>query len=120
MSVKVYQIVLTSDEVTNINTGEYIGTPLEEKFDTRRDMMTFGEEKWDNVLFNHYTHVATIPDTDDKEEAYHAMNLWDGVLVMKHHELCTSMTAGDIIEIGGVYYMCEFIGFKEIEVIKPS
>ncbi len=33
---------------------------------------------------------------------------------IRKHKLHTSMSVGDIIEIGGNYYLCEDIGWKEL------
>ena len=107
--IKVYQIQLTNEEVDIINSdGEY--TPKIKAFFGREFISTF-----DAANFQYYTHVANV-NTDDMEEAFRAMNLWDDAAeVQKVTAWCSSMSVGDILELeDGRRYRCASFGFELI------
>lgn len=107
--IKVYQIQLTNEEVDIINSdGEY--TPKIKAFFGREFTRTF-----DAANFQYYTHVANVA-TDEMEEAFRAMNLWDDAAeVQKVATWCTSMSVGDILELeNGERYRCASFGFELI------
>lgn len=107
--IKVYQIRLTNEEVDIINSdGEY--TPRIKAFFNRSFERTFTAED-----IQHYTHVATV-DTDDMEEAFKAMNLWDNSAEVLRNGPCSSMSVGDILELAdGSKYRCASFGFTPLE-----
>ena len=107
--IKVYQIQLTNAEMDLINLdGEY--TPRVNAYFDRSSDRTFKAEN-----FQYYTHVANV-DTDDMEEAFRAMNLWDGSSDVKRLGHCYSMSVGDIIEMeDGTKFRCASFGFTELE-----
>lgn len=106
--IKVYQIRLTDAEVDAINRDETF--PKAKAFFSRSL-----ESKFEAENFQYYTHVATV-DTDDMEEAFRAMNLWDeGAEVIKNGP-CSSMSVGDILELAdGSKYRCASFGFTQLE-----
>ena len=90
--IKVYQIQLTNEEVDAINRDEIF--PKQQAFFDRQWDSRFKPE-----YFEFYTHVANVA-TDDMEEAFRAMNLWDeGAEVQKITKWCSSMSVGDILEL---------------------
>ena len=108
--IKVYQIQLTDLEISVANEGG--STPrLKAYFDRSLDS-TFKAEN-----FQYYTHVANV-NTNDMEEAFTAMNLWDegplGALVERvdWDRRCSSMSVGDILESNGQLYRCASFGFE--------
>ena len=107
--IKVFQIQLTNEEVDIINSdGEY--TPKIKAFFGREFISTF-----DAAIFQYYTHVANV-DTNDMEEAFKAMNLWDDAAeVQKVAPWSSSMSVGDILELeNGERYRCASFGFERI------
>jgi hypothetical protein len=105
--IKVYQIQLTDAEIDIINSdGEY--TPrIKAYFDRSWPMSAFKAEN-----FQYYTHVANV-DTNDMEEAFAAMNLWEGATVEKLGP-CSSMSVGDILEVDGKLFRCATFGFDTL------
>jgi hypothetical protein len=108
--IKVYQIQLTDAEIAAVNNGE-TSDRIQAYFD-RSFERTFKAEN-----FKYYTHVANV-FTDDREDAFRLMNLWessDSDLVEKL-ERCSSMSVGDIVEMeNGARYRCASFGFEEIQ-----
>ena len=104
--IKVYQIQLTDAEIAAVNNGE-TSDRIKAYFD-RSFERTFKAEN-----FVHYDHVANV-DTNDMEEAFAAMNLWEGATVEKLGP-CSSMSVGDILEVDGTLYYCAPLGFHEIK-----
>lgn len=106
--IKVYQFQLTDAEIAAINRGE----------ETEKSAAYFGRS-FDRTFkaedFQYYTHVATV-DTNDKEEAFHLMNLWDDESKIERMGPCSSMSVGDILEMeDGMLYRCSSWGFKRVE-----
>ena len=106
--IKVFQIQLTNEEVDIINSdGEY--TPKIKAFFSRVFDSNFNASN-----FQYYTHVANVA-TDDMEEAFRAMNLWDDAAEVQKLGPCSSMSVGDILEIeNGQRYRCASMGFELI------
>jgi len=104
--IKVYQIQLTDAEITAVNNGE-TSDRIKAYFD-RSFERTFKAEN-----FQYYTHVANV-DTNDMEEAFAAMNLWEGATVEKLGP-CSSMSVGDILDVDGKLFRCASVGFDEIK-----
>lgn len=106
--IKVYQIQLTDLEITIANSG---GTSprLKAYFDRSFDS-TFKAEN-----FEHYNHVANVY-TDEMEEAFRLMNLWEGSdNIVEKLGPCSSMSVGDILEMeDGSLYRCASFGFTAI------
>ncbi len=104
--IKVYQIQLTDAEIAAVNNGE-TSDRIKAYFD-RSFERTFKAEN-----FQYYTHVANV-DTADMEEAFAAMNLWEGATVEKLGP-CSSMSVGDILDVDGKLFRCASCGFDEIK-----
>lgn len=109
--IKVYQINLTDEEIDLINTQGYGATPRTQAFADRTFISTFKAEN-----FQHYNHVADVL-TDDMEEAFSLMNLWDNEAKVEMYDLCSSMSVGDILELeDGSLHRCASFGFERINV----
>jgi len=111
--IKVYQIQLTDAEVDAANRGEI--TPRIKAYFDRGFESTFKAEN-----FQYYDLVANV-NTNDMEEAFTAMNLWDegplGALVERvdWDRRCSSMSVGDIVEdADGKLYRCASFGFTAL------
>ena len=108
--IKVYQIQLTDAEITAVNNGE-TSVRIQAYFD-RSFERTFKAEN-----FQYYTHVANV-DTDDMENAFEAMNLWEESIYFEDvFKLapCSSMSVGDILDVNGTLFRCASFGFDEIK-----
>ena len=106
--IKVYQVRLTDAEVDIIN-GDLEYTDRIKAFFGRSFERTFKAEN-----FKYYDHVATV-DTDDMEEAFRAMNLWDDSADVIKNGPCSSMSVGDILELAdGSKYRCASFGFTAV------
>ena len=106
--IKVYQIRLTDSEVDAINRDETF--PKAKAFFDRSFERTFKAES-----FQYYEHVATV-DTDDMDEAFRAMNLWDDSATVIKNGPCSSMSVGDILELAdGSKHRCASFGFALLE-----
>jgi hypothetical protein len=103
--IKVYQIQLTDAEIAAVNNGET--SDRIQAYFTRSFAVPFKAEN-----FQYYTHVANV-DTNDMEEAFAAMNLWEGAAVEKLGP-CSSMSVGDILEVDGKLFRCATFGFDAI------
>ena len=104
--IKVYQIQLTDAEVAAVNNGE-TSDRIKAYFDRSFDR-TFESDN-----FQYYNHVANVA-TDDMEEAFFAMNMWEGAAVEKLGP-CSSMSVGDILDVDGTLFRCASMGFDEIK-----
>jgi len=108
--IKVYQIHLTDDEIAAVNNGE-TSDRIKAYFDRSWPMSPFKAEN-----FQYYTHVANV-DTNDMENAFEAMNLWEESIYFEDiFKLapCSSMSVGDILEVDGKLFRCATFGFDEI------
>jgi hypothetical protein len=106
--IKVYQIKLTDEEI-NIIRRDHEHTPRIKAYFDREFERTFKPEN-----FEYYTHVANV-DTDDMEEAFRLMNLWDDESMVEKLGSCSSMSVGDILVLeNGQRYRCASFGFKLI------
>jgi hypothetical protein len=103
--IKVYQIQLTDAEIAAVNNGET--SDRIQAYFTRSFAVPFKAEN-----FQYYTHVANV-DTNDMEEAFAAMNLWEGATVEKLGP-CSSMSVGDILDVDGKLFRCATFGFDAI------
>lgn len=104
--IKVYQIQLTDAEVDAINRDESF--PKAKAYFDRSFDRTFESDN-----FQYYNHVANVA-TDDMEEAFFAMNMWEGAAVEKLGP-CSSMSVGDILEMeDGTKFRCASFGFDAI------
>ena len=103
--IKVYQIQLTDAEIAAVNNGET--SDRIQAYFTRSFAVPFKAEN-----FQYYTHVANV-DTNDMEEAFFAMNMWEGATVEKLGP-CSSMSVGDILEVDGKLFRCASCGFDAI------
>lgn len=105
--IKVYQIQLTDLEIDAVNNGE-TSDRIKAYFD-RSLSKTFKPEN-----FQYYTHVANVT-TNDMEEAFEAMNLWEDDSMAEKLGPCSSMSVGDILEMeDGTLYRCASFGFAPI------
>ena len=106
--IKVYQIQLTDEEIDAINRGETFPKHLA-YFNRSLDSRFKAED------FQYYTHVANV-ETDDMEEAFMLMNLWENESAIERiTPRCSSMSVGDILEdADGKLYRCASFGFERI------
>lgn len=104
--IKVYQIQLTDAEVAAVNNGE-TSDRIKAYFD-RSFERTFKAEN-----FVHYNHVANVA-TDDMEDAFRLMNLWDDESKIERLGRCSSMSVGDILEHNGELFRCASFGFTAL------
>lgn len=104
--IKVYQIQLTDAEVAAVNNGE-TSDRIKAYFD-RSFERTFKAEN-----FQYYTHVANV-DTNDMEEAFELMNLWEDESKVEKLGPCSSMSVGDILDVDGTLFRCASFGFEAI------
>lgn len=106
--IKVYQIQLSDAEIAAVNNGE-TSDRIKAYFD-RSFERTFKAEN-----LQYYTHVANV-DTNDMEEAFALMNLWNDESKVERLGPCSSMSVGDILVIEcGWTYRCASMGFDKIE-----
>ena len=106
--IKVYQIQLTDEEIAAINRGEENEKSV--AYFARSFERTFKAE-----YFQFYTHVANL-ETDDMEEAFELMNLWEYESKIEKLGRCSSMSVGDILEMeDGKRYRCASFGFTPLE-----
>lgn len=106
--IKVYQIQLTDAEIAAVNNGE-TSDRIKAYFDRNFE----GAFKAENLQY--YTHVANV-NTNDMEEAYELMNLWEDESKVEKLGPCSSMSVGDILVIEcGWIYRCASFGFDEIK-----
>jgi hypothetical protein len=105
--IKVYQIQLTDAEIAAVNNGE-TSDRIKAYFD-RSFERTFKAEN-----FQYYTHVANV-DTNDMEEAFALMNLWEDESKVEKLGPCSSMSVGDILDVDGKLFRCASFGFDEIK-----
>lgn len=106
--IKVYQIRLTDAEVDAINRDESF--PKANAFFARDLDSLFKAEN-----FQYYTHVANV-QTDDMEDAYRLMNLWEEPELVERVGPCSSMSVGDILELAdGSKFRCASFGFTQLE-----
>lgn len=110
--IKVYQIQLTDAEIDMVNSGE-TSVRIKAYFD-RSFEGTFKAEN-----FQYYTHVANV-DTNDMENAFEAMNLWEESIFFEDIFIqtvgrCSSMSVGDILDVDGKLYRCASAGFTLLE-----
>lgn len=107
--LKVYQIRPTDAEIDLINRGE-LTSPRIKAYYTRMS----GQVKLDDVPY--YEHVANVM-TNDMEEAFRLMNLWDDKSKVEKFGRCSSLSVGDIIEqADGRLYVCASFGFEPLDL----
>ena len=106
--IKVYQIQLTNKEIDLVNSGE--STPRTKAyFDRSFDRF------WKPENFQYYTHVANVM-TNDMEDAFRFMNLWEEASKVEKLGRCSSMSVGDILVMeDGSMYRCASFGFFPLE-----
>jgi len=104
--IKVYQIHLTDADINAINGSQHT-----EKTKAYFDRMFDHTFKVENI--KHYTHVANV-HTDDMEEAFKLMNLWEDESKVEKFGPCYSMSVGDLLEVDGKFYRCASFGFDAI------
>jgi hypothetical protein len=104
--IKVYQIQLTDAEIAAVNNGE-TSDRIKAYFD-RSFERTFKAEN-----FQYYNHVANV-DTNDMEEAFALMNLWEDESKVEKLGPCSSMSVGDILDVDGTLFRCASFGFEAI------
>ena len=105
--IKVYQIQLTDAEYLAVrNNGKT--TPRIQAYLSRSFDSMFKTEN-----FQYYDHVANV-DTNDMEEAFALMNLWNDESKVERLGPCSSMSVGDILDVDGKLYRCASMGFDEV------
>ena len=108
--LNVYQIRLTHEEVVQVTAlGWGVDNPKIQAYGARH----FGN-KIKNVNMDHYDLVAKV-DTNDLEEAFELMNLWDHPERVTKLSSCSSMSVGDVVEDeDGNRFLCASFGFDKI------
>ncbi len=107
--IKVYQIQLTDAEVAAGNLVVGSSPRVKAYFDRSFDSSFKAEN------FQYYTHVANV-DTNDMEEAFKLMNLWERPESIEKLGRCSSMSVGDILEMeDGTKFRCASFGFAQLE-----
>ena len=103
--IKVYQFQLTDADIAIIDRGEM--TPCTKAYFGRS--FSFKAEN-----FQYYTHVANV-HTNDMEDAFRLMNLWEDASKVEKLDRCSSLSVGDILEMeNGERYLCASFGFERI------
>lgn len=106
--IKVFQIALTDVEVNLINTKGWEATPRTQAAGKYYDQRT--EE--DFALYNHVANV----ETNDMEEAFMLMNLWEQPERITKIGQCHSLSVGDFLEMAdGSRFLCASFGFNPIK-----
>lgn len=105
--IKVYQIQLTDAEINLVNRGEK--TERTKAYFDRSFERTFKASN-----FEYYDHVANVA-TDDMEEAFELLNLWNDATKVEKLGPCSSMSVGDILDVDGTLFRCASMGFDEIK-----
>jgi hypothetical protein len=108
--ITIYQIQLTDDQITKVNTGNVV-----EAFDVRMKMsFGFDRSKFSEKYLKHYTKSWVI-DTDSLDEAFEVSNSigekWKGSRIGRAH----SGSVGDIfVNNEGDCFICDTYGFVEV------
>lgn len=116
---KVHQIQFTKQERAAINGAGDWGQAAEEntRVKTHCETSLFGAENYSPEMFTDYRHVANIT-AKGLEDVFEISNIGPEEsierLSSKH-----SLSVGDIVQLGGLYWMVDPCGFTEIEVPKP-
>lgn len=106
--LKVYQIHLNDIEYILVNEQGWSASPKTKAYSSAQ----FGQV--DTDTFKYYTHVANVA-TDDMEQAFESMNLWNDNLVEKVADRCSSMSVGNVIMTEeGDFYVCASFGFEKV------
>jgi len=79
------------------------------------NLSLFGAKRWDESLWRFYQPVASVY-TDDLDEAFEVMNLWNAEELVECHVPTRSLSVGDILKRDGKFFMVDGVGFSEIEV----
>lgn len=104
--IKVFQIALTDAEVDLINTVGWEATPRTQAAGKYYSDRTSAD-------YDLYDHVATV-DTDDMEEAFELMNLWQQPDRVTKIGECHSLSVGDFLETDKGRFICALFGFKPL------
>jgi hypothetical protein len=106
--LNVYQIQLSDKETAGINRVGWDFSEKTKAFAGRSFVKPYA------VKIDFYDMVATV-DTDDLEEAFELMNLWEQPERVSKLLRCSSMSVGDIVETeNGDRYLCASFGFEKI------
>ena len=106
--IKVYQIHLSDAEYDDANDRGIITDKVKAYYDRMFDHTFKAKQR------EFYTHVANV-HTDNMDEAFQLMNLWEDDTKVEKLGRCTSMSVGDILEVDGKFYRCAAFGFDLIE-----
>jgi hypothetical protein len=110
MTVTIYQIKITTQMYAEVNAGNEVPA-----YEAKRSM-GFDADKYTPDMFELYTPVYTV-DTDNLEDAFEFTNTWDRPdAITCLAERASSSSIGDIFELNGTKFICDMMGFKEIEV----
>ena len=115
--LKIYQNLSTNrlrNEINNMGWGE-----AESRYPEVHAYMETsnkGAAGYVKGMMVHWTHVAFV-DTDDPNEAFAAMNLWDGQgAQVTQVQSCRSLSVGDIVvNQRGEKFMCDPFGWTQID-----
>jgi len=106
--IKVYQIHLSDAEYDAAENDGVITDKVKAYYDRMFDWTFKPHQR------KFYTHVANV-DTDDMDEAFQLMNLWEDDAKVEKIDRCCSMSVGDILEVDGKFYRCAAFGFELIK-----
>lgn len=74
-----------------------------------------GSRSWNEAYWRMYAPVATVY-TDDLDEAFEIMNLWNAPERVEKHRPTHSLSVGDIVKRGDEFWMVDPFGFTRITV----
>lgn len=107
--IKVYQLQLTNEEMAIVNSDGWYTPRIHAYF------AKGSETRFRAAHFQYYNHVANV-HTDDMEDAFREMNLWEDESMIERLGRCSSMSVGDILELedGSLHRVASF-GFTALE-----
>lgn len=111
----VYQIHLTNEEVDFINKNGWGIAESNPKIKAYLDKTFPSDFTNDNLK---YFKIVAEVDSNDLEEIFNLMNMWDDPTKVVKLGECYSLSVGDIVEINNKYYLCDTCGWKELENVE--
>ena len=74
-----------------------------------------GSKSWNEAYWRFFQPVAVV-DTDNLEESFELMNLWNDESRVQRLLPLHSLSVGDIVKRNGKFFMVDSFGFSEVEV----
>lgn len=117
MTIQVYQIQLTDEQIDMINKNGHDSVPAQV---AHLRTSFYGSKKFKTEDLQYYTKTMEV-DTDDLEEAFALTNLWnDPSKVTRIGERQSSMSVGNIVRKGDSFYMVDNFGFGHIPLFEDE